>query len=169
MDFFYKLIILFLDKREFEVDERVRRCRISSPFFFLLLNKKRIEFSRTCACARECHRIRINSDDTLRVKQKTKTIFHDTRVPYRLFLHFRSRYSIPSNRSVHLQPNLSSVPVRGNAVGKHQNFYISNIYSRAVCGPMKGRTLSARTGHSSERTSKYCASSRARDRTTPSA
>lgn len=43
MDFFYKLIILFLGKREFEVHERVRRCRISPPFFFLFLNKKRIE------------------------------------------------------------------------------------------------------------------------------
>lgn len=41
MDFFYKLIILFLDKAEFEVHERVRRCRIFSLFFFF--NKKRIE------------------------------------------------------------------------------------------------------------------------------
>lgn len=47
---------------------------------------------------------------------------------------------------------------------RHQNFYISNIYSASDTRITKGRTLSARTGHSSERTSKYCASSRARDR-----
>lgn len=81
----------------------------------------------------------------------------DTKYSFRRYSS-RSKYSISSsNRHKYIN-------TLKRRFFRHQNFYISNIYSASDTRTTKGRTLSARTGHSSERTSKYCASSRARDR-----